>query len=151
MIKELARNKKANFDYEILETFEAGIVLQGSEVKSLRMSKVNIKDSFIRIIKGELWLLNAHIALLSTTNSFFRPDERAARKLLMHKKQIDKLFGKVTIEGLTLVPLSLYLNDKNIVKARIALAKGKKLHDKRQSLKIKDLNRQAQSAMKKYI
>ena len=150
-MKELARNKKAYHDFTILESFEAGIVLKGSEVKSLRAGRANLKDSFARIIKGELFLLNAHISYLETTNSHFRPNERAARKLLMHRKQIDKLLGSVTKEGLTLVVLSLYLNDKNIVKAKIALAKGKNLHDKREALKRKDADREARSAMKKYV
>ena len=150
-MKELARNKKAYHDFTILESFEAGIVLKGSEVKSLRAGRANLKDSFCRLIKGELFLLNAHISYLETTNSHFRPNERAARKLLMHRKQIDKLLGSVTKEGLTLVVLSLYLNDKNIVKAKIALAKGKNLHDKRESLKRKDADREARSAMKKYV
>ncbi|MDA3055700.1 MULTISPECIES: SsrA-binding protein SmpB [unclassified Campylobacter] len=150
-MKELARNKKAYHDFTILEKFEAGIVLKGSEVKSLRAGRANLKDSFCRVIKGELFLLNAHISYLETTNSHFRPNERAARKLLMHRKQIDKLLGSVTKEGLTLVVLSLYLNDKNIVKANIALAKGKNLHDKREALKRKDADREARSAMKKYV
>ena len=150
-MKELARNKKAYHDFTILESFEAGIVLKGSEVKSLRAGRANLKDSFARIIKGELFLLNAHISYLETTNSHFRPNERAARKLLMHRKQIDKLLGSITKEGLTLVVLSLYLNDKNIVKAKIALAKGKNLHDKREALKRKDADREARSAMKKYV
>ena len=149
--KVIATNKKAYHDFTILESFEAGIVLKGSEVKSLRAGRANLKDSFARIIKGELFLLNAHISYLETTNSHFRPNERAARKLLMHRKQIDKLLGSVTKEGLTLVVLSLYLNDKNIVKAKIALAKGKNLHDKREALKRKDADREARSAMKKYV
>lgn len=150
-MKELARNKKALHDFSILETFEAGIVLKGSEVKSLRAGRANLKDSFCRIIKGELFLLNAHISYLENTNSYFRPDERAARKLLMHRKQIDKLFGKVSQDGLTLVVLSLYLNEKNIVKAKLGLAKGKNLHDKREALKLKDAQKEARAAMKNYF
>ncbi|AJB45311.1 single-stranded DNA-binding protein [Campylobacter fetus subsp. testudinum] len=151
MSKDLARNKKAFHDYTILETFEAGIALKGSEVKALRVGRANLKDSFVRIIRGELFLLNAHISHLDTTNSYFRPDERAPRKLLMHRRQIDKLFGKVSTDGLTMVALSLYLNSKNIVKASIALAKGKNLHDKREALKQKEANIEARSALKKYI
>ncbi|AGZ81570.1 SsrA-binding protein SmpB [Campylobacter fetus] len=151
MSKDLARNKKAFHDYTILETFEAGIALKGSEVKALRAGRANLKDSFVRIIRGELFLLNAHISHLDTTNSYFRPDERAPRKLLMHRRQIDKLFGKVSTDGLTMVALSLYLNSKNIVKASIALAKGKNLHDKREALKQKEANIEARSALKKYI
>ncbi|MBR8464804.1 SsrA-binding protein SmpB [Campylobacter sp. faydin G-140] len=151
MIKELAKNKKALHDFSILETYEAGIVLKGSEVKALRAGRANLKDSFVRIIRSEIFLLNAHISHLNTTNSHFRPDERAARKLLMHRKQIDKLFGSVTQDGLTMVALSLYLSDKNIVKARIALAKGKNLHDKRETLKKREADLEARAAMKKFI
>lgn len=150
-MKELAKNKKAFFDYSIIENFEAGIVLKGSEVKGLRAGRVNLKDSYVRIIKGEMFLLNAHIGHLETTNSHFRPDERAPRKLLMHRRQIDKLFGAVSVKGETIVALSLYLNDKNKVKARIALAKGKKEHDKRETIKRREADREARSAIKKYI
>lgn len=150
-MKDLAKNKKALFDFSIIETFEAGIALKGSEVKSLRAGKANLKDSFCRIIKGELFLLNAHISYLASTNLYFKPDERAPRKLLMHKKQIDKLLGSVSQDGLSIVVLALYLNDKNKVKARIALAKGKNLHDKRETLKKRDADKEARSAIKKYI
>lgn len=150
-MKELARNKKAWHDFSIIETFEAGICLKGSEVKALRLGRANLKDSFCRIIKGEIFLLNAHISFLENTNAFFRPNERGARKLLMHKKQIDRLFGCVTRDGMTLVALSLYLNEKNKIKARIALAKGKNLHDKRESLKKKEADREASAAMKRYL
>ncbi|QKF61529.1 SsrA-binding protein SmpB [Campylobacter curvus] len=150
-MKDLAKNKKALHDFSILETFEAGVVLKGSEVKALRAGRANLKDSFVRIIKGEIFLLNAHISHLDTTNSHFRPDERAPRKLLMHRKQIDKLFGSVTKDGLTMVVLALYLNDKNIIKARVALAKGKNLHDKRETLKKREADLEARAAMKKFI
>ena len=113
MKKIIARNKKALFDYSIIETFEAGLVLKGSEVVALRQARANLKDSFVRIIKGELFLLNAHISYLSTTHSYYKHEERGARKLLMHRKQIDKLLGKVSIEGYTLVILDLYFNAKN--------------------------------------
>ena len=106
-MKIVARNKKALFDYSILEKFEAGQVLKGSEVVALRAGRANLKDSFVRVIKGELFLLNSHISYLSTTNSYFKHEERRARKLLMHKKQIDKLFGKVSLDGLTLVVLDI--------------------------------------------
>lgn len=151
MQKDLAKNKKAFHDFSIIETYEAGIVLKGSEVKALRAGRVNLKDSFVRIIKGELFLLNAHISHLQTTNTHFKPNERAPRKLLMHKKQIDKLLGQVSTSGYTIVVLSLYLNSKNIVKASIALAKGKNLHDKRETLKKKEADREARAAMKNFI
>ncbi|NLK66194.1 MAG: SsrA-binding protein SmpB [Campylobacteraceae bacterium] len=146
-MKVLARNKKAFHDYEILEKFEAGIVLKGSEVKALRMGRANLKDSFVRIIKGELFLLGAHISYLETTNPYYKPDEKAPRKLLMHRREIDKLLGSVTKDGLTIVALSLYLNNKNIIKVSIALAKGKTLHDKRETLKRKTADREAKTAI----
>ncbi len=149
-MKIIARNKKALFDYSIIERFESGVVLKGSEVVALRAGRANLKDSFVRIIKGELFLLNAHISHLNTTHSYFKHEERAARKLLMHRKQIDKLFGKVSIEGYTLVVLDLYFNNKNKVKATLALVKGKNLHDKRESLKKKQADMEARSAMKNY-
>lgn len=146
----IAKNKKAFFDYEILEKYEAGMVLSGSEVKSIRAGRVNLKDSFIKIIKGEAFLFHAHISYLQTTHAFFKPNERRERKLLLHRKEIDKLLGKITIEGLTLVPLMLYFNKRNRVKIQIALAKGKNLHDKRETLKCKILDREAQMALKNY-
>lgn len=149
-MKIIARNKKALFDYSIIERFEAGLVLKGSEVVALRAGRANLKDSFVRIIKGEIFLLNAHISLLSTTHSFYRHEQRAARKLLMHKKQIDKLLGKVSVEGYTIVALELYFNTKNKVKASLALAKGKNLHDKRETLKKKQADLEARAAMKNY-
>ena len=149
-MKELAKNKKAFFDFEIIEGFEAGIVLKGSEVKALRAGRVNLKDSFVRIIKGEIFLLNAHIGFLENTNVHFRPDERAPRKLLMHKKQIDKLLGSVSTDGFTMVATKLYLNEKNKVKVHIALAKGKNLHDKRETIKRRQADKEARAAMKNY-
>ncbi|MDR1007255.1 MAG: SsrA-binding protein SmpB [Campylobacteraceae bacterium] len=145
----IARNKKALHDFEIFESYEAGLELKGSEVKAIRLGRVNLKDSFVKIIKGEVFLIGAHISHMNTANPFFRPDERRDRKLLLHKKQIDKLFGKVMKEGMTIVALSLYLNDKNRIKAQIALAKGKKEHDKRESLKRKEADREAKAAMKR--
>ncbi|KAA6225893.1 MULTISPECIES: SsrA-binding protein SmpB [unclassified Campylobacter] len=149
-MKIIARNKKGLFDYFIIEKFEAGIVLKGSEVVSLRAGRANLKDSFVRIIKSELFLLNAHISCLNTTHAFYKHQEKGARKLLMHRKQIDKLFGKVSMEGFTLIILDLYFNDKNKVKATLALAKGKNLHDKRESLKKKQADLDAKMAMKNY-
>ncbi|MDX9795979.1 MAG: SsrA-binding protein SmpB, partial [Arcobacteraceae bacterium] len=118
------KNKKAFHDYFILDTYEAGVQLKGSEVKAIREGRVNLKDSFVRIIKGELFLLNMHISHLSTAHTTFRPDERRDRKLLMHKKEIAKLFEKVTKDGITIVPLKLYFNSKNLVKVQIATAQG---------------------------
>jgi SsrA-binding protein len=145
----IARNKKALFDFEILENYEAGLELKGSEVKAIRLGRVNLKDSFVKIIKGEMFLISAHISHMDTANPFFKPDERRDRKLLMHRKQIDKLFGKVMKEGLTIVALSLYVNDKNRIKVQIALAKGKKEHDKRETIKRKEADREAKAAIKR--
>ena len=150
MGEPVARNKKAYHDYEILEKIEAGIVLQGSEVKALRQGRVNLKDSFVKIIKDEAFLLNAHIAHLSTANPHFTPNDRQERKLLLHRKQLRKWDAKVALDGLTIVPLSIYFNAKNLAKIEIALAKGKNLHDKRESLKQKDAHREAQVALKNY-
>ena len=150
MSKTVARNKKAFHDYEILDKYEAGIVLKGSEVKALREGRVNLKDSYVRVIKGEPFLLNAHISYLDHTNPHFKPDERRARKLLMHRKEIDKLIGKTSQDGLSIVPLSIYFNHKNLAKAQIALAKGKKLHDKREALKAKQAKLETARAMKEY-
>jgi len=151
MGEPVARNKKAYHDYEILEKLEAGIVLQGSEVKAIRQSRVNLKDSFIKIIKGEAFLLNAHISHLATANPYFTPNDREPRKLLLHMKQLRKWDMKVAKDGLTMVPLSIYFNAKNIAKVEIALAKGKNEHDKRETLKEKDAEREAKTAIKNHL
>lgn len=150
MGEAVARNKKAFHDYEILEKLEAGIVLQGSEVKAIRQGRVNLKDSFVKIIKGEAFLLNAHISHLSTANLNYAPSERAPRKLLLHMKQLRKWDMKVAKDGLTIVPLAIYFNAKNLAKVEIALARGKNEHDKRESLKEKDAQREAKTAMKNH-
>jgi len=147
-IKVITQNKKARHEYEILEKYEAGIVLQGSEVKALRAGRANLNDAYCRFIKGELYLLNAHIGHLDTTNKHFAKDDRAPRKLLMHKKELDKLYGKVSKDGLTIVPLMIYFNERNLAKVSIALARGKKLHDKRETLKRRTLEKEAKIAMK---
>ncbi len=147
-INVVAQNKKARHDYEIIEKFEAGIVLTGSEVKALRAKRANLNDAYCRFIKGELFLMNAHISELETANIHFTRDPRAPRKLLLHKKELLKLHNKVHKEGLTIVPLMLYFNERNFAKVSIALAKGKKLHDKRADLKAKTLDREARAAMK---
>lgn len=150
-MKFVASNKKANHDYEILEKFQAGMALIGSEVKALRASRANLKDSFVKIIKEEAFLMNAHISYLETTNPYFKPDERRPRKLLLHRKEIDKLASKVAEDGLSIVPLGIYFNDRNIAKVTIALARGKKLHDKRESIKRRELDREARAAIKKHM
>jgi len=146
----IANNKKAFHDFEIGDRFEAGISLEGSEVKAIRAGRVNLKDSFVRLIKGEAFLLNAHISYLNTANPHFRPDERRVRKLLLHKKELQKLANKTSKDGMTLVATKLYFNHKNLVKIQIALAKGKTLHDKRNTLKKKDQQREIAQAVKGY-
>lgn len=148
-MKIIAKNKKACFDYFIHQTIEAGIALKGSEVKAARQNRVNIKDSFVRIIKGEAFLFGAHFSHLETTNSHFRHDERRTRKLLLKRKEINKLHGQVSQKGFSIVPLTAYFKRKNL-KLQIALVSGKKLYDKRESLKQKTLKREAEMAMKKW-
>jgi len=146
----IAKNKKAYHDYEILEKFEAGLVLKGSEVKGIRAGRVNLKDSFIKIVKGEAFLFNAHIGRLETTHHYYGHEERGSRKLLLHSKEIARLAEAVEKEGHTIVPLQMYFNQKNIVKLQIAVARGKKLHDKRADMKEKDMKRDIERALKDY-
>ncbi|MDA3966659.1 MULTISPECIES: SsrA-binding protein SmpB [Helicobacter] len=149
-MKIIALNKKATYDFSILEKYEAGIVLLGSEVKSIRANRVNLRDSFIKIIKGEAFLFEAHISTLGTTNMHYKPDEKRPRKLLLHKKEIDKLYGKSQVGGFSIVALKLYFNTRNKAKLEIALAKGKNLHDKRESLKEKIQNREIAQSLKEF-
>ena len=148
MGENIATNKKAFFDYYIEEKFEAGLVLKGSEVKSLRAGRVNLKDGFIKIVRGEAFVFGVHIGVLDTTHRFYAHEERGSRKLLLHKKQIDKMFKAVEKEGFTLVPLSIYFNDRNLAKMQVAIVKGKKLYDKRDDLKEKSLKRDMERALK---
>jgi SsrA-binding protein len=141
-------NKKAFHDYSIVDKFEAGIVLTGSEVKAIRAGRVNLRDSYIRIDRGEIYLLQAHISQLHETNRYFGHDEIRKRKLLLHRREIEKLFQKVSKTALTLIPLKMYFNSKNLIKIEIALAEGKKLHDKRNSLKEKSQKREMERAVK---
>ena len=149
-MKIVARNKKAFHDFEILDKYEAGIELKGSEVKAIRMGRVNLKDSYVKIKDGEAWWMQGHISNLETTNVHFKHDETRPRKLLLHKREIGKLAGMTSEKGFSIVPLDLHFNDKNKAKLTIAVAKGKQLHDKRQALKEKQLKREAQIAMKRY-
>jgi SsrA-binding protein len=139
-MKVICANKKAYHDYHIEEKFEAGIVLTGTEVKALREGKANLKDSYARVKDGELFLVNAHISPYSCGN-IYNHDPKRTRKLLMHAREIDRLIGKVKERGFTLVPLSLYFNKRNMAKMEVALAKGKTLYDKRESIKRKDEKR----------
>ena len=145
-IRIIAKNKKARHDFFIEETYEAGISLVGTEVKSIRMGKVNLKDSFAQVKRGELFVLNMHISPYEKGNIFNR-DPLRTRKLLMHKKEISKLSGLTAAKGYSLVPLSLYLKN-GLVKMEIGLARGKKLYDKRQDLKEKAVKRDIDSHLK---
>ena len=145
---DLASNRKAHHSYEILETFEAGIVLQGTEIKSLRDNGGNLQEAFVRVVDGELWLLGCHIAPYKFGN-IYNHEETRKRKLLMHKREIARLKEATQEKGLTIVPLSMYLS-KGRVKVKIATARGKKSHDKRYALKEKQDKRQMQRAMKQH-
>ncbi|WP_333023440.1 SsrA-binding protein SmpB [Wolbachia endosymbiont of Pentidionis agamae] len=143
----IAENRKARFEFLILEEIEAGIVLFGSEVKSVRERKVNISDAYIIEKKGELWIYNMHIAEYKSANKLNHKPKRT-RKLLLHKKEINKLVGKIKTSGMTSVPLLIYFNNKGIVKIKIAVVKGKKLHDKRETIKQREWDREKQRALK---
>ena len=136
----IARNKRARFDYHLLETFEAGIVLKGTEVKSLRDGKANISDAYGIVKDGEVFLLNAHIQPYES-RGYANHEPTGTRKLLLHRKEIRRLIGAVEREGLTLIPLELYFR-KGVAKVALALAKGKKLHDKRDTQKERDAQRE---------
>lgn len=145
--KYIARNKKAFHDYFIDETFEAGIELSGTEVKSLRQNKATLRDSYAVVRRGEVWLHNVHISPYSHGNrSNVDPDR--VRRLLLHKKEIRYLVGKVAEKGATLVPTKLYFNERNRVKVELGLARGKKLHDKRASIADRDQKRDVQRELR---
>ena len=144
--KLIANNKKAYFDYFIEDTWEAGIALHGTEVKSVRMGKCSIKEAFIRVEDGEVFVYNMHISPYEKGN-IFNKDPLRVRKLLLHKYEIRKLIGKMNQKGYTLVPLSVYFKG-SLIKVEIALAKGKKLYDKRQDIAKKDQRRAAEREFK---
>ncbi len=146
-MKVVATNKKAYTDYEILETYEAGIVLKGTEVKSLREGNVHFKDSFCRFKDGELYLLNLHISPYRH-GSIHNHDPERPRKLLLHKRELKRLIGKVQEEGVTIVPLKIYFNDRGFAKVEIAVARGKKKYDKREAIKKRELEKKLREYMK---
>jgi len=141
----LASNRKARHDYEILERLEAGIALLGTEVKSAREGRIQLKDSYVEIIEGEAFLVGAHISPYSHGNRHNHDPERR-RKLLLKRREIERLMGRITIQGQTCIPLAVYLKG-NRIKVEIALAKGKKLYDKRQAAKAKILDKEVQEAL----
>ncbi|AIE73826.1 MULTISPECIES: SsrA-binding protein SmpB [unclassified Synechocystis] len=147
-IKIVSDNRQARFLYEILETYEAGIELQGTEVKSIRAGKVNLRDGFALLRDGEVWLMNVHISPYDKSSQFFNHDPRRTRRLLMHNWEIRKLIGQVEQKGLTLVPLKMYFKG-SWVKIALGLGKGKKLHDKRETLKRRQDDRDMARAMKR--
>lgn len=144
--KLIANNKKAYHDYFILETFEAGIALSGTEVKSIRMGKCSIKEAFVRVEKGEVFIYGMHISPYEKGN-IFNKDPLRVRKLLLHRSEINKLLGKTKEQGITIMPLKVYLKG-SLVKVEIGLARGKKLYDKRQDIAKKDQKREAQREFK---
>lgn len=147
--KLAANNKKARHDYFIEETLEAGIVLTGTEIKSVREGKVSIKESFARVDNGEVWLYGMNISPYKQGNRF-NVDPLRPRKLLLHKKEIRKLIGKVTLQGLTLVPLKIYINHKGLAKVELAVARGKKNYDKRDTMAKRDADREIDRAVKNW-
>jgi len=145
-MKIIASNKKASHEYFLLDTYECGIVLKGTEIKSVRAGKVSIADSFARISNGEVFIVNMHISKYDHGNQF-NHDETRSRKLLLHKKQIIKISNKVNQDALTIIPTKVMM-EQGLCKIEIALAKGKKNYDKRQSLKEKDSQRQIEKSLK---
>lgn len=140
-------NRKAKFDYEIVDTIEAGIVLKGTEIKSIRNGNANLKDSYAIVRNGEVFLLNMFVSEYKEGNQF-NHDETRTRKLLLHKKEILKIHDKIRLEGFTLVPLKLYFKE-NHAKILLGIARGKKQYDKRESIKKRDSMREARAAMKR--
>ena len=145
-VKQIANNKKAYFDYFIEDKYEAGVALHGTEVKSIRMGKCSIKESYIKIEDGEVFIYGMHVSPYEKGN-IFNKDPMRIKKLLMHKYEINKLNGKLQQKGLTLVPLQVYLKG-GLVKVEVGLARGKKLYDKRESLAKKDMKREAEKEFK---
>ncbi|MDX9753753.1 MAG: SsrA-binding protein SmpB [bacterium] len=148
--KTAATNRKARHEYHILESFEAGVVLQGTEIKSIRQGKVNLQDSFAQIDRGEVYLMDCHISPYDH-GGYVNHDPKRPRKLLLHKKEIIRLFGKLQTKGFTLVPLKIYFV-RGKAKVQLALARGKKLFDKREDIKRRDMDREMERAKSmKYI
>ena len=145
--KIVAENRKARFNYEIIDTYEAGLVLKGTEVKSLREGKANIAESYASDEDGEIWLINSYLPEYLQANRF-NHEPRRRRKLLLSGREISRLRAAVNREGMTLIPMKIYFNDRGRAKLELALAKGKKIHDKRESEKERDWNRQKSRLLK---
>ena len=144
--RTIAENRKARHDYHILDTWEAGVALLGTEVKSIREGRVNLRDSYARVDNGEVWMMNVHISPYSHRGSATH-EELRQRKLLLHRDEIRKMVGQVAEKGLTLVPLELYFKSGR-VKVRLGLAKGKQAHDKRETLRRREVDRETRAAVK---
>ena len=142
----VADNRKAFHDYHVLDTWEAGVALLGTEIKAIREGRVNLRDSFARLEKGEVWLMNVHISPYSHTG-YAHHDERRQRKLLLHRHEIQKLAGQVREKGLTLVPLQMYFKNGRL-KVALALVKGKQAHDKRETIRRREVDRETRAAVK---
>jgi SsrA-binding protein len=147
--KTVTVNRKARHDYEILDTYETGIVLMGSEVKSIKQGMVNLKDAYVEIRALEAFLINAHISIYAHA-SYNNHDPERARKLLLHKREILKLDRKVKNKGVSIIPLRLYITQKGLIKVEIALAKGKRSYDKKQVIKDRDIKRDMDRELKRY-
>jgi len=147
-VKIIAQNKKAYHDYDILDTFEAGIVLTGDEVKSLRAGMASLTGSFATIHGGELYLVNCHITPYTKAFRKDKESARRSRKLLLHKRELNRLIGEISRRGVTVVPLKLYFSDKNIIKVQLGISKHKKAAGKKQALKEKDIKRQVQRELR---
>ena len=145
--KLISQNKKAFHDFFIHETFQAGIALVGTEVKSLRLGNCNLKDSFVKIDAGEAYIMNMHISPYEHGN-IFNKDPKRSRKLLLHKSEINKLIGATKRDGYTIIPTKIYFGERSLVKIDIAMAKGKKLYDKRKDIAKKDIKRETQREFK---
>jgi SsrA-binding protein len=148
-VRLIAKNKKAYFNYEILETYEAGIALVGSEVKSIREGRISLKESYAEIKEGEVYLVNCHISPYEASNRF-NHDPLRERKLLLHRREIKRLTGKTQERGLTLVPTKVLISDKGKVKVEIALAKGKRAYQKRETIRERDRDREMRAELKKW-
>lgn len=145
--KTIAQNRKARHEYFIVDSFETGIVLYGTEIKSIREGHINLKDGFARVENGELWLYNVHISPYDK-GTYYNKDPLRPRKLLVHKSEIRKLLSKTKEKGLTLIPLKVYIKQGRYAKCELALAKGKQLHDKRDSEAERDASREMERAMR---
>lgn len=147
-MKIITQNKKAFFDYEVLEQLEAGLVLTGSEVKSLRAGLVNLVGSFATIHDGELMMINCYIGPYSHAYDKKAADDRRSRKLLVHRRQLDRIAGEISRKGITVIPLKLYFNEKNIVKVDLGLCKHKKAHQRKEELRERDIKRETRRELK---